>query len=89
MRKLISPRAILVLQAPVAQARRLLRSCLIADIESLAYYGGINEKARGYLCAFSKRFPFCIFYSLTGNIVLVTAIIDACRDPLWVRKRLE
>ena len=65
------------------------RSCLIADIESLAYFGGIHEKAHWYLRAFSKRFPFCVFYSLTGNIVLVTAVIDARRDPLWVRKRLE
>ena len=65
------------------------RSCLIADIESLAYYGGIHEKAYGYLRAFSKRFPFCIYYSLSKNIVVVTAVVDARRDPLWIRKRLE
>ena len=64
-------------------------SCLIADIDSLAYYGGIHEIVHGYHRALSKRFPFCIYYSLVGDNVLVVAILDARRDPLWIRQRLE
>jgi hypothetical protein len=42
------------------------RSCLIADIDSLAYHGGIHEIAHGYHRALSKRFPFCIYYGLAA-----------------------
>jgi len=65
------------------------RRCLIADIESLAYYGGIHEIEFGYHRALSKRFPFCIYYSLGSDMLLVVAVIDARRDPLWIRSRLE
>ena len=35
-------------------------SCLIADIDSLSYYGGIHEFVLGYHRSLSSRFPFCI-----------------------------
>lgn len=64
------------------------RSCLIADIESLAYFGGIHEVAYGFHRALSKRFPFCIYYLKQAEFVIVLAVIDARRDPLWIRRRL-
>jgi hypothetical protein len=64
------------------------RSCLIADIESLAYYGGIHRISFGYHRALSKRFPFCIYYGQSGDTVLVVAVLDARRGPSWIRKRL-
>jgi hypothetical protein len=66
-----------------------LHSCPIADIELLAYYGGIHEIEYGYQRALSKRFPFCIYYPLSCGVLLVVAVIDARRDPLWIRKRFE
>lgn len=36
------------------------RSCLISDIDSLAYYGGIHAREYGFHRALSKRFPFCL-----------------------------
>jgi hypothetical protein len=38
--------------------------------------------------ALSKRFPFCIYYHVGGNHVTVVAVLDARRDPLWIRQRL-
>ena len=38
------------------------RSCLLADLESLASYGGIHGPVHGFHRALSKRFPFCIYY---------------------------
>jgi len=64
------------------------RSCLIADIESLAFYAGIHEVVFGFHRLLSKRFPFCIYYVLSGNSVLVVAVLDARRNPLWTRQRL-
>lgn len=65
------------------------RSCLIADIDSLAYYGGIHEIEYGYHRALSQRFPFCIYYRVDEDCVVVVAVLDARRDPLWTRHRLE
>ena len=64
------------------------RSCLIADIESLAYYGGVHEIVHGHHRCLSRRFPFCIYYSLSTNMLMVVAVLDARRDPLWIRQRL-
>jgi hypothetical protein len=64
------------------------RSCLIADIESLAYYGGIHAIEYGFHRAMSKRFPFCIYYCVDEDLVTVVAVLDARRNPLWIRRRL-
>ena len=64
------------------------RSCLIADIESLAFYAGIHEVVFGFHRLLSMRFPFCIYYALSDNSVLVVAVLDARRNPLWTRQRL-
>jgi plasmid stabilization system protein ParE len=64
------------------------RSCLIADIESLAYYGGVHAIEYGLYRALSNRFPFCIYYRVDGNVATVLAVLDARRNPLWVRQRL-
>ncbi len=64
------------------------RSCLIADIESLAFYAGIHEVVFSFHRLLSKRFPFCIYYVLSDNAVLVVAVLDARRNPLWTRQRL-
>ncbi len=48
----------------------LFRSCLIADIESLVYHGGIGEIEFGYQRALAKSFPFCIYDSVASNVCL-------------------
>jgi len=64
------------------------RSCLISDIESLVYYGGIHLIEYEFYRLLSKRFPFCIYYRVAKNVVTVVAVLDARRDPLWIRQRL-
>jgi len=65
------------------------RSCLISDIESLAYFGGIHEKVHGLYRALSNRFPFCLYYRMEQENVIVVAVIDARRNPSWIRNRLS
>ena len=57
------------------------RSRLVAGIESLAFYAGIHEVVFGFHPLLSKLFPFCIYYVLSGNSVLVVAVLEA-RQPL-------
>lgn len=64
------------------------RSCLISDIESLAYYGGVHEIVFNYHRSLSKRFPFTIYYRVDGDTGTVVAVLDARRSPQWIRWRL-
>ncbi len=64
------------------------RSCLISDIESLIYFAGIHERVDGFHRAISKRFPYMIYYHVVDEVVTVIAVLDARRNPQWIRKRL-
>jgi len=37
----------------------------------------------------SERFPFAIYYTVSGNEIKIHAIIDCRRDPAWIRDRLD
>jgi len=64
-------------------------SSLYSDIESLRLYAGIHLKPhKNYHRLLSKRFPFAIYYDVTGNIIFVRAIVDCRRNPKWIRKHL-
>lgn len=61
---------------------------LYSDIDSLVYYGGIHCVVFGYYRLMSKRFPFAIYYKVSGDTIIVMAVLDCRRNPSWIRKRL-
>ena len=61
---------------------------LYSDIDSLAYFGGVHSLHFGYYRALSKRFPYAIYYHITADAVIVTAILDCRREPSRTRKNL-
>lgn len=62
---------------------------LYSDIESLVLYAGIHRlRHKGYRRMLSKRFPFAIYYTISGNEIRIHAVIDCRRDPAWIRTRL-
>ena len=63
-------------------------STVYADIRSLCNFGGIHPKRHGYHMMLMRRFPYAIFYDKTGTEVIVVAILDCRRDPLWIARRL-
>ena len=65
------------------------RDCIVADIESLSFHGGIHQMSYGYHRMLAKRFPFSIYYERGGDVITVVAALDARRDPSWIRDRLE
>jgi plasmid stabilization system protein ParE len=65
------------------------RDCILADIDSLTFYAGIHEMAFGYHRMLSKTFPFVIYYTLRSDEVIAVAVLDARRDPSWIRDRLS
>ena len=60
-----------------------------SDIESLALLAGIHPKPHGkFHRCLSKRFPFSIYYSLSGEVVLIRAVVDCRRKPAWIRSKI-
>ena len=62
---------------------------LFADIDALALFAGIHPKpVGGFHRTLSKRFPFAIYYDMTGSTALVVAVLDCRQDPASIRERL-
>jgi plasmid stabilization system protein ParE len=62
---------------------------LFSDIDSLQLYAGIHARHFGYHRLLSKRFPFAIYYRVSGKIVRVHAILDCRRNPARMEQRLK
>jgi hypothetical protein len=66
------------------------RECLSADIDSLRIHGGVHRIVYcNYHRALSKRFPFAIFYTVSGETVFVQAVVDCRRRPKWIKEHLR
>ena len=65
------------------------RDCILADIDSLMFYGGIHGIVYGYHRMLAKTFPFSIYYQKRQDEVTVLAVLDARRNPSWIRDRLS
>jgi hypothetical protein len=63
---------------------------LYADIDSLAFYGGMHPKVDKRLFrALAKRFPFFIYYDKQGDDVMIVAVLDYRQNPSAIEKVLE
>lgn len=63
---------------------------LIADIDSLALFGGAHAKPHGdFYRALSKRFPFAIYYLEANDQVTVMAVLDCRQNPASIAQRLS
>lgn len=65
-------------------------SSVKADIERLRITAGIHPlKHNDYHRMLCKVFPFAVYYTQTGNDVMIYAVVDCRRDPAWIRRHLE
>jgi plasmid stabilization system protein ParE len=62
---------------------------LFSDIDSLQLYAGIHVRHFRYYRLLSKRFPFIIYYRVSGKIVRIYAILDCRQNPAWIEERLK
>lgn len=62
---------------------------ITADIDSLAWFGGIHRKVYNSHRLITKRFPFAVYYKITDEVVVVQAVLDCRRNPTWIRYRLQ
>jgi plasmid stabilization system protein ParE len=64
-------------------------STLEDEIDDLAYQAGIHFKVLDfYFVKHSGCFPYSIYYYVSGDTVIVDAVIDQRRDPEWISDRL-
>ncbi len=65
------------------------RRRILEDIDSLERFGGIHEKYRGYHRTISRKFPYLIYDSVTGDLVTVVAVLDGRSRPDWIEQRVS
>lgn len=62
---------------------------LYAEIDSLAFYGGIHPVIYNNYRHLSKRFPFAVYYKIENDVVSVTSVLDCRRNPKWIRHQIN
>ena len=62
---------------------------LFSDIDSLQFYAGIHPVQYGKYRLLSKKFPYAIYYYIDENKVIVSAVLDCRRNPVWIKERLS
>ena len=63
---------------------------LTGDLESLRLFAGLHPKpVGGFHRTLSKRFPFAIYYDLSGDMAVIVAVLDCRQNPASIRSRLE
>lgn len=61
---------------------------VLADIESLVIHAGVHRKEFGFYRMLAKRFPYAIYYDVSGDTVSIVAVLPVRRDPLWAKAKL-
>lgn len=62
---------------------------LFADIDALLLYAGIHEQHFGYYRTLAKRFPFAIYYRLSGDEIQVWRVLGCRSNPIRIKRVLS
>ena len=63
---------------------------IYSDIDSLIDNAGIHPVYFGeYHRLLATRFPFAVYYKVTEDAALVSAVLDCRREPAWIRSVLS
>lgn len=81
MRYLVISLTVPFLRKQSADLDQFFLKCLREDVEKLQSTGGIHEQYHGFHRTLSKRFPYAIYYLVSGELVDVVATLDCRRDP--------
>jgi hypothetical protein len=63
---------------------------LMSDIDSLQLFAGIHSTHfERFHRLLSKRFPYGVYYQVSGNEIFVRAVLDLRRNPNWIAQKLK
>lgn len=65
------------------------RETVLEEIEKLSSTAGVHRRVFGQRRLLVRRFPYAVYYLIENGDVLVLAVLDCRRDPIWIRKRLN
>lgn len=54
---------------------------LYSDIEALLLHAGIHARHFGYFRSLSKRFPYAIYYKISGDDIEIWRVLDCRQNP--------
>lgn len=60
-----------------------------ADIDSLLIHHGYHRQFFGFHRMIARTFPFCIYYRIEGEAILVDAVVDQRRNPGSIKRLLR
>ncbi len=59
-----------------------------ADIDSLLIRHGYHRQVFGFHRMIARTFPFCIYYRIKGEFILVDAVLDQRKNPCSIQRLL-
>ncbi len=62
---------------------------LCSDIDALLLHAGVHQRVFGYLRALSKRFPYAIYYRVSGELIQVWRVLDCRQNPATSQRALK
>lgn len=62
---------------------------LFSDIEALLLHAGVHARHFGYFRALSKRFPYAIYYKISGDVIEVWRVLDCRQNPKRTQSALR
>lgn len=62
---------------------------VFSDIDSLALFAGIHPMKFGFHRMLCARFPYAVYYSVSGGTISVWRVLDLRRDPSWITGQFD
>ncbi len=62
---------------------------LFSEVDSLLVFAGIHSLHWGYFRLIARRFPYAIYYKVSGEEIVVYRVLDCRRKPGWVKQQLS
>lgn len=63
--------------------------CMILDVESLKFFGGIHYKEFGFYKMSSKKFSHFIYYDIKDDLIYILAILSMRKNPTNVQNAIN
>ncbi|MBO6794056.1 MAG: type II toxin-antitoxin system RelE/ParE family toxin [Balneolaceae bacterium] len=65
------------------------KATLFSEIDDLTFQAGIHPIIKGYHRKLTKTFPYAIYYKVTDEEVVISAVLDCRRNPEYLNKKLS
>ena len=61
---------------------------LFSEVDSLLVFAGIHSLHFRYFRLIARRFPYAIYYKVSGEEIVVYRVLDCRRKPGWIKQQL-